>query len=143
VIHFELIMNACIICVTTEETILFVKHKDRGWEFPGGKIDFLKDRFRNTNLIDLLQTATRELHEEVSQQIECVGVPGRILYDPSVYVNTIFFVYYDQPYLDKNVIQLSHDDAIDDINYFKLSDIDMVELSFQIDKELINTILPK
>lgn len=136
-------MNACIVRFTVDEKVLLVKHHERGWEFPGGKIDSSKDRFENTGIIDLLKTATREFHEEVSDQIGCVGVPDKILFEPSY--RTVFFVYSNQDCLfgcfDKYSVCLSNDDAIDEVRQFDLSEIDALKFSFDSDKELIKTIL--
>lgn len=136
-------MNACVVRFTVDNKVLLVKHNQRGWEFPGGKIDSSKDCFADTNIIDLLKTATREFHEEVSDRIGCVGVPNKVLYEPNY--GTVFFVYCNQDCVfdcfDKYSKQLSKDEAIDEVRQFELSEIDNIKFSFDSDKQLIKTVL--
>ena len=136
-------VNACIVRVTLDNKILLVKHHERGWEFPGGKIDPSKDRFKDTQVIDLLHTATREFQEEVSEQIGCMGSPSNVLYEQEY--RTVFFVYKDQQCVfdcfDKYKEFLSKDDAIEQIQQFKLDEIVDIKFSFESDKQLIKAIL--
>ena len=135
--------NACIVRVTLDNKVLLVKHNERGWEFPGGKIDSSKDRFKDTQIIDLLHVATREFHEEVSNQIGCTGSPSHVLYQQNY--RTVFFVYKDQQcvfdFFEKYQSILSKDEAIEQVRQFKLSELDKLGFSFESDKGLIKAIL--
>ena len=130
-------MNACIVRVTKDKKVLLVKHREREWEFPGGKIDFSKDKFENTEIIDLQKCAIRELHEEVSENIECEGMCDKVLYESNH--RTVFFVYCNQPSLSDYYV--TQDDAISEIRQFDVSDIDSIIFSFENDKHLLKTIL--
>lgn len=136
-------MNACIVRCSIDDKVLLVKHKTRGWEFPGGKIDNEKDRFENTEMIDLLHTATREFHEEVSGQIGCVGSPTKVLFNTEY--KTVFFVYTKQMCIfdcfdEYEHFLVSEDEAIEDVEQFSIEDINNITFSFENDKKLIETI---
>ena len=135
-------MNACIVRFTIDNKILLVKNRNRGWEFPGGKVDYEKDKLKGgsrSNIIDLLQAATREFKEEVSEYIGCVGSPSKILFEPTHH--TVIFVFKDQDCafdcFEKYEHYLSCDPAIEEVKQFEVSEIDQLKFSFESDKQLI------
>ena len=136
-------VNACIIRCTVDNKVLLVKHCSRGWEFPGGKMDSTRDKFKDTNTIDLIKCATREFHEEVSDQIGCVGSPSNVLFSPSY--STVFLVYRDQDCVfdcfENYQIYLSNDPAIEKVQQFTLEQLDNITFSFDSDKQLLNSFL--
>lgn len=141
-------MNACIVRCTHDNKILLVKHRERSWEFPGGKVDFYKDDFaENLGYYDLLKTATREFQEEVTNQIGCVGAPDHVLYkyDPASEYSTVFFVYKESVCLfdcfDKYKLKLSHDEAIHSVKEFAAHEINELYFSYPEDRDLIIKLL--
>ena len=149
-------MNACIVRICSDNKVLLVKNRERQWEFPGGKIDEITDRVDDANgnsptrdIIDLLKAAKREFHEEISNDIECIGNPSKILFN--LKHKTVFFVYQNQEIIIDcvdRVDQLSSTDAaIEDVKQFDCAKIsisntdDPIPFSFECDKQIIQTLL--
>lgn len=135
-------INSCIVRVSLAGRVLLVKNKKRHWEFPGGKIDEVKDKFSaHGEFIDLLKACSREFQEEVGNNVGCIGCPDKVLYRKES--NTVFFVYTYQPCVfdcfEKYVKLSSSDQAIEDIREFSVDELP--KLSFATDKVLIDQII--
>lgn len=148
-------MNVCIVKITIQHKVLLVKHVTRGWEFPGGKVDYEKDKFYDHScMVDLLAAATREFEEEVSSDTKTVfkGKPSNILFEPNF--NTVFFIYDEQscdtptthtrsithhPHTHPHTH--SQDEAISECRYFTLEQLQDLNFSFESDKELLKILL--
>lgn len=149
-------MNACVIRITsssssdeesscnkTKTKILLVKHKERQWEFPGGKIDYNKDRYADTQIVDLMHTAQRELQEETSIPYSklLTTSPTNILFNAEY--NTVFFVYRQHSVTDDDDVTgyTITDLMIEQVIDVDVDNIDKYTFSFETDKTLIKQLL--
>lgn len=139
-------MNTCIIRFNNKSDVLLIKHRDRQWEFPGGKIDNEKDCYKGSGFIDLIKSVSREFKEEVGNGLGCIGCPCEMIFKQDS--STIFFVYKYQPcvfncfekYKEtlQDKILNSPDSKIECIKEFKINELPL--LSFETDRELIKLI---